>query len=243
MAAFALGLAPHGPIYRSSATTIPTIPLGRLVIGDPEARSFSTSSAVVVPRLSELKELLDCSVNSVRHHLKELEAEGVVAYDRVHKGVGAPAHTFHLTDSGQALFPERYARTVVDLLDHVVESQGRDAAVSLLKQQYRSLSIRLSAEVSHLPVTERGPAIARVLAAEGYMATWQDDDEGGVLTEHHCPHQLVAQRFPEICVAEQEALGSAFGVEIDRRSRIAGGCGTCSYHVTEGGVEVKEETR
>jgi DeoR family suf operon transcriptional repressor len=193
--------------------------------------------------VSELAEALECSVNAIRHHLKELEAEGVIGYDRTHKGVGAPVHTFHLTESGHALFPERYERTVADLLNHVVESQGRAAAVELLKQQYLALSARLSVEVGHLPIVERGPAIARVLVSEGYMATWQNDEAGGVLTEHHCPHQLVAERFPEICAAEQQALGAAFGVDIDRRSHIAGGCGTCSYHVADGGAEAKEETR
>ena len=190
---------------------------------------------------AELAELLDCSLNAVRHHLKELEAARVVGHVRTRGGVGAPAHTFHLTANGHALFPERYARTVLDLLDHVVRTEGREAAVALLMQQYDALSSRLAAEVAALPVEERGPVIARVLAAEGYMATWREGGEGGMLVEHHCPHRVVAERFPEMCQAEERVLQAAFGADIDRRSRIAGGCGTCSYHVTEGEGDVHEE--
>ncbi len=192
---------------------------------------------------AELAALLDCSLNAVRHHLKELEAGGVVAHERTRNGVGAPAHTFRLTEAGHALFPERYERTVVDLLDHVVESQGREAAVALLMQQYEALASKLAAEVGSLPVESRGPVIARVLAAEGYMATWRDGGAGGTLVEHHCPHRVVAERFPEICAAEERVLATAFGADVNRRSRIAGGCGTCSYHVADGDDASNQENR
>ena len=37
----------------------------------------------------ELVVKLGISLNAVRHHLKELEAEGLVVYRREHRGVGA----------------------------------------------------------------------------------------------------------------------------------------------------------
>ena len=68
----------------------------------------------------DLAAALGYSLNAVRHHLKELEAEGVVGFDRTSKGVGAPAHTYRLTPKGHSLFPDRYERTLTDLLDHLV---------------------------------------------------------------------------------------------------------------------------
>ncbi len=174
-----------------------------------------------------LAEKLDCSLNAVRHHLKELEAEGVVTYGRTPKGVGAPAHTYRLTEAGHRLFPERYARTVLDLMEYLVEQEGRDAAVSLLERQYDSLADRLEAATRGLEGQRRGEAIAQLLTREGYLATW--DEGAGLLTEHHCPHQVLAERFPEICAAEERTLARVLGMAVERRSRIAGGCGTCSY--------------
>lgn len=188
-----------------------------------------------------LAEALGYSLNAVRHHLKELEAEGVVTYDRTPQGVGAPAHTYRLTPSGHALFPDRYERTVADLLDHVVSTAGREAAVSLLEQQYRHLAERLAAETQGVPAERRGEVVARVLDAEGYMATWVKAAEGGLLTEHNCPHRLIAERFPEVCAAEERFLAEVFGVPVERQSRIAGGCGTCSYRIAMGNAREGEE--
>ncbi len=179
----------------------------------------------------ELAAALGYSITAIRHHIKELEVEGVVTFDRTHHGVGAPSHAYRLSPEGQALFPDRYERTVADLLDHVVASQGRATAVSLLETHYVALQQRIVAETAHLAPDRRGEAVARILAAEGYMATWSGAESGGMLTEHNCPHQLVAQRFPEICVAEETFLTQVFRGPVARQSRIADGCGTCSYHV------------
>lgn len=189
----------------------------------------------------DLSRALGYSLNAIRHHLKELEVEGVVVYDREHRGVGAPAHAFRLSAQGHALFPDRYERTVVDLLDHVVRTGGREAAVALLEGQYRALAARVDAETQGTSPCERGRLVARVLEGEGYMATWHEEADGGMLTEHNCPHRLIAERFPEVCAAEERFLAHAFGVPVERRSRIAGGCGTCSYRVATGAAAGKEE--
>jgi DeoR family suf operon transcriptional repressor len=180
----------------------------------------------------ELAEELGCSLNAVRHHLKELEADGFISYDRTIKGVGAPAHTWHLTSAGHALFPDRYDRTVLDLLDHIVASEGREAAVAVLEKQYIGLAHRLRAAAGNLTGADRGEAVARALSAEGYIAAWETRPDGTVhLVERHCPHQLLAERFPEICAAERRVLEEVLEMKVQRRCRIAGGCGTCSYEV------------
>ncbi len=179
----------------------------------------------------DLAAALGVSLNAVRHHLKELESEGVVCYDRAHQGVGAPAHAYRLSSTGHTLFPHRYEQTLADLLDHVVRTEGRGAAVALLEAQYRALAERLQVETAGMTPDERATVIARVLHAEGYMATWADAENGGLLTESNCPHRFIAERFPELCDAEEAFLAHVFGGSVERRSRIAGGCGTCTYHV------------
>ena len=81
----------------------------------------------------ELAARLGVSLNTVRHHLKELEAEALVEYEREHRGVGAPVFAYRLSASGEALFPRRYEEALTALLDQVVELQGREAAVGLLE--------------------------------------------------------------------------------------------------------------
>ena len=71
---------------------------------------------------------LDCSLNTVRHHLKELEASALVTHDRIAHGVGAPAHIYRLSGKGHDLFPDRYAGTVSGRFR--VDGAGTTAATS-----------------------------------------------------------------------------------------------------------------
>lgn len=215
------------PANASSASSSPG-PIGHrgtraAVLMELKRASIATAVA--------LADTLACAVNTVRHHLKELEADGVVVHDRTHHGVGAPQYAYRLSPKGHGLFPDRYADTLSHLLDRVVELQGRAASVELLTAHYGVLGDRICAETAELTREARGEHIARALDGEGFMATWQSSPNGGVLTEHNCPHLVVAERFPEVCADEEAFLAQAFGGTVQRQSHIAAGCGSCSYHV------------
>src|SRR2546430_11350197 len=45
----------------------------------------------------QLAHQLGVSVNAIRHHLKELEAEALIAYGREQRGVGAPTFAYRLS--------------------------------------------------------------------------------------------------------------------------------------------------
>ena len=207
----------------------PSAPLGLHGTRAAVLRQLKQSGVGTAAALSSA---LDFSLNAVRHHLKELEADGLVVHERTHHGVGAPAYTYRLSPRGHGLFPERSAGTLADLLDHMVRLHGRDEPAALLEAHYGALGARVCAETAELAREERGPRIAQALDQEGFMATWEPAADGGVLTEHNCPHRLVAERFPEVCAAEAAFLARAFGATIERQTHIAAGCGSCSYHVT-----------
>lgn len=175
---------------------------------------------------------LGVSLNAVRHHIKELEAEGLVAYARQHRGVGAPAFAYRLTPMGEGLFPRRYEATLLQFLDHIVEREGRDAAVRVLEAHFAGLAQRLRSETAGLGPARRLEVVAQVLADEGYMAeAGAGADSIGTLTEHNCAIQSVAERFPELCAAEARFLEEVLGAPVNRRAHILGGCGACEYHV------------
>ena len=217
----------------SQATTaVPASPPGPIGHRGTRAAVLLELKRAGIATAASLAAALDCSVNTVRHHLKELEANDLVVHDRAHHGVGAPQHQYRLAPRGHDLFPDRYADTLAHLLDHVVEMQGREASAALLQAHYGVLGERIREETAGLAQEARGEHIARALDGEGFMATWQASPSGGVLTEHNCPHLLVAERFPEVCADEEAFLARAFGATVQRQSRIASGCGCCSYHVT-----------
>jgi DeoR family transcriptional regulator, suf operon transcriptional repressor len=179
----------------------------------------------------ELASRLGVSLNAVRHHLKELEADALVQYERQHRGVGAPAFAYRLSPAGEGLFPRRYEATLTELLDHVVEREGRATAVAVLEARYEALTRRLQQELAGATPAQRMAAVTQLLSDEGYMAEGTTSAQTGILIEHNCAIQAVAQRFPEICAAEARFLAAALGAEVDRRGHILSGCSACEYRV------------
>ena len=185
-------------------------------------------------RRASAKELASClnvSLNAVRHHLKDLAAQELVEYERRHQGVGAPAYAYRLTSAAEALFPRRYEAPLNELLDHVVEREGRAAAVAILETRYTTLARRLEGELAGVSPGERMGVVARLLTEEGYMAEASAAGNSGILIEHNCAIQAIAERFPEICAAEARFLATVLGAEVERQGHILSGCSACEYRV------------
>ena len=180
---------------------------------------------------TELATKLGASLNAVRHHLKELEAESLVAYERERRGVGAPAFAYRLTAAGEALFPRRYEETLMQVLDHVVEREGREAAAAMLESQFDAMRQRLAPALEQAGEQERLELVTQALADQGFMAEWRRADDGVALLEHNCAILAVAERFPEICAAEERFIARTLDATVERQSHILGGCGACTYRL------------
>lgn len=179
----------------------------------------------------ELANRLRVSLNGIRHHLKELESEGLIEYERQYHGVGAPAFAYRLTRAGQALFPRRYEATLNDVLDQVVEREGRAGAVAVLEARYAALTRRVQEQLAGADPAERMASVARLLTDEGYMAEGAVTSTNGTLIEHNCAIPAVAERFPEICAAEARFLAAVLGAQVERQGHILSGCNACEYRV------------
>lgn len=179
----------------------------------------------------DLAARLGMSLNAVRHHLKELECEGLVEYEREHRAVGAPAFAYRLSPTGEALFPRRYGEALNALLDQVVENQGRPAAVALLEAYFAGLARRVRGELREAPPSERLHVLGRVLSEAGYMAEVIVGPAEGTLREHNCAIPSVAERFPEVCAVEARFLADVLGAEVSRSGHMLSGCSACEYHV------------
>lgn len=174
---------------------------------------------------------LGLSMNAVRHHLKELEAEGLVRYEREQRGVGAPVFVYLLAPAADALFPRRYREALEQLLDYVVAREGRAGAAAALESHFDAMGERLRRELEGAAPAERMAAVVRALSDAGYMAEGQATFCCGTLTEHNCAIREVAERFPEVCAAEERFLASVLGGTVERRSHMLEGCGGCEYKV------------
>ena len=182
----------------------------------------------------QLAERLGVSANAIRHHLKELEADKLIVYGREQRGVGAPTFAYRLSADGEALFPRRYEETLTELLEHVAEKAGRQAAVEIFEEHYAELTRKLGPELAGAPVAERVEVVTRLMSEAGYMAEWNEVGGSFRLSEHNCAIRAVAERFPEVCAAEEKFLQHVLGADVERRSHIASGCNACEYAITFG---------
>ena len=178
----------------------------------------------------ELADRFGVTPNALRRHLKELEAQGIVQYRREIRGVGGPVFAFSLTEAGEALFPRAYERALAEVLDLVREQHGDDGLVQLFQRRWDEIARAARPELERLPVDQRATRLAELLTSLGYMA--EAHVASGtlpVLTEHNCAIHLIAERFPEVCAAEERFIADLLGAPVTRQAHIAKGANCCEY--------------
>lgn len=181
----------------------------------------------------ELADKFGVTPNALRRHLKELEGEGIVRYQREIRGVGGPVFAFSLTEAGEALFPRAYERALTEVLDLVREQQGDEGLVQLFQRRWDDIARVARPELESLPVDQRATRLAELLTSLGYMAEARPVAGAlPVLTEHNCAIRLIAERFPEVCAAEERFIADLLGAPVTRQAHIAKGANCCEYCIT-----------
>ncbi|NUQ11477.1 MAG: helix-turn-helix domain-containing protein [Gemmatimonadaceae bacterium] len=193
-------------------------------------RTLKTSQPLTT---KELATRFGVTANALRRHLKELEAEGIVRYRREIRGVGGPVFAYRLTEAGESLFPRGYERALSEVLDLVRQQQGDEGVVRLFERRWDDIARVARPELERLPVAQRATRLAELLTSLGYMAEVRPGgrDALPVLTEHNCAIRVIAERFPEVCAAEERFIADLLGAPVTRQAHIAKGANCCEYCV------------
>ena len=216
------------------------------VVGAPVGYRGTRGEILTALKMSQpltAKELADrfgVTPNALRRHLKELELEGIVRYQRDIRGVGGPVFAFSLTDAGEALFPRAYERALTEILDLVREQQGDEGLVQLFQRRWDEIARVARPELERLPVEQRATRLAELLTSLGYMAEARSVAGAlPVLTEHNCAIRLIAERFPEVCAAEERFIADLLGAPVTRQAHIAKGANCCEYCIADNQLRVE----
>jgi predicted ArsR family transcriptional regulator len=188
---------------------------------------------------SSLASELRISTVAVRRHLEQLETRGIVAHDLEQGERGRPGFVYHLTTSGDGLFPDTSPAFACEMLAEVEAAFGAGAAGRLISARADRVIADLRAELSHLSYTDRVEALARRFNELGFVTDCTSLDDGTfVVVEHNCPTRQVAERFPRICEEELRIYAEVTGADVQRVCRLAEGGTSCEYRLaprTEGG--------
>jgi DeoR family suf operon transcriptional repressor len=184
----------------------------------------------------ELADIFGVSANAVRRHLKELEAESLIQYGREQRGAGAPTYAYRLSRDGEALFPNQYEQALTRLIGHVVDREGRDAAIAVVEEQYADLRRQLGGVVPGVTPLDRLRMLAGVMEDAGFMA--ESSERGGKITlrVQNCALHAVANCLPEVCDTELRFLEDVLDAQVERKTHIMSGCNACEYAVDFAGA-------
>ena len=83
-------------------------------------------------------------------------------------------------------------------------------------------------------VEDAADQVADALSQAGYVTTTTRVGgplQGIQICQHHCPVSHVAEEFPELCEAEQQAISEVLGTHVQRLASIANGDCACTTHV------------
>src|SRR2546427_9618636 len=120
----------------------------------------------------DLAEKHRVSANAIRRHLKELEAEQLIAYIREQRGIGAPTFAYRLTSFGEGLFPKRYAEQLTDVLTYLEQRGGREEVRRFFTERFQSQTQVLLAQLQGSSFQERVEAVGSLFREQGVMAGW-----------------------------------------------------------------------
>jgi len=183
--------------------------------------------------LAQISEAFDLSRETLRSHLRELEARDLVRRAGLRRhGPGRPELIYQLAPEAERLFPQREGEVLSQLAAFLVRSGRQDVLRSFFEERVARRREEALARVEGLEGRARMEEIAAVLSEEGFMAEVEEDDEGRPeLRLCHCPiRELVdVSRIP--CKAEIGLVRELLGAGLDRHEYIPDGEPACAYGI------------
>jgi predicted ArsR family transcriptional regulator len=181
--------------------------------------------------VSDLAEASGVSPVSVRHHLANLQAEGLVQAEEVRHGVGRPRHVFSLSDIGLDHFPSRYFHLTRRLLTEIKEHLPEGQVDRLFSGVAQSMAHSYASEMEALPLPHRLDRLVQLLNQEGFSADLQREGDQVLIRELSCPYYRIGQQHPEVCMIDQAFIATALSLPVERVSCLLDGDVHCAFSV------------
>jgi predicted ArsR family transcriptional regulator len=186
---------------------------------------------------ADLGTRLQITPEAVRQQLLRLGDEGLVYAKSEIRGVGRPAQVYHLAPAAQRRFPDAHAELTAQLIGEIRDVLGEDALDQLIRVREIGTRKRYEALLSGEQSLARKIAhLAEIRNQEGYMATWEKEEEGDgyLLVENHCPICAAASACTGFCRSEQAIFEHVLGrdIRVERVEHLLAGARRCAYRIT-----------
>jgi predicted ArsR family transcriptional regulator len=181
--------------------------------------------------INELADAVGINPISVRHHLTNLQMEGLIAAEEERHGVGRPRLVYSLTEDGMERFPTKYLRLTTRLLAQMKESMPGPVVAQLFNRIAEDLASEYSSQIQGLSMEERLDVVKELLAQEGFTVEWEKKDGEYRIHEISCPYYQIGIAHPEVCTVDQTLISKMLALPASKVQCILNGGSHCTYVV------------
>jgi DeoR family transcriptional regulator, suf operon transcriptional repressor len=181
--------------------------------------------------INDIAEAVEINPISVRHHLSNLEKEGLISAEEERHGVGRPRLIYSLTEDGMERFPTKYLRLTTRLLAQMKESMPGPMVTNLFNQIAEDLANEYSNQIKDMSMEERLEFVKEMLAQEGFTVEWEKKGNDYQIHEISCPYYQIGIDHPEVCTVDQTLISKMLALPVNKVQCILNGGSHCTYVV------------
>jgi predicted ArsR family transcriptional regulator len=183
--------------------------------------------------IPQIAAALDLNVETIRGHLKALEAHDLVRRDGSRRqGPGRPEGVYRLTPSAESLFPRHEGALLRELASYLLRTGHEDALRDFVAQRIASGRAEALERVVHLKGRKRFEEVARIFSELGFMAEVEVRGRERFIRLCHCPIRDLVDATKIPCRAETAFLAELLGAKPTMVSYIPAGASACSYRAS-----------
>jgi len=182
-------------------------------------------------KINELAEAVGINAISVRHHLTNLQMEGLISSEEERHGVGRPRLVYSLTQEGMERFPTKYLRLTTRLLAQIKETMPAPVVSQLFNQIAENMANEYSDQIKGLSMEERLDFVKELLAQEGFTVEWEKKGREYQIHEISCPYYQIGVAHPEVCTVDQTLISKMLALPANKVQCILDGGAFCTYVV------------
>ena len=188
--------------------------------------------------INDLAEAVGINPISVRHHLTNLQMEGLIAAEEERHGVGRPRLVYSLTEEGMERFPTKYLRLTTRLLAQMKETMPGPVVAKLFNQIAEDLASEYTSQIQGLSMEERLEFVKELLAQEGFTVEWEKIGSEYQIHEISCPYYQIGIAHPEVCTVDQTLISKMLALPANKVQCILDGGTQCTYVVQPDAVKI-----
>ena len=183
--------------------------------------------------INDIAEAVSINPISVRHHIVNMLADGLIEVEEERHGVGRPRLVYSLSERGLEKFPTRYVSLTNRLLDQIKETLPEQQVSRIFSQLASGMASTYAEKAQKMSLDERLQYVKEILAQEGFSIEWERSNGKIQIHEITCPYLQVGQSHPEVCAVDQTIISTVLNIPAEKITCVLSGDAHCTYVIPD----------